>query len=277
MIRPPVVAGSFYNLDAEMLKKQIGSCYKHKLGPEMMKKQKFIAAIVPHAGYEYSGPVAAWVYSRIEQANYIIIGPNHSGMGSNFAVMKRGLWKTPLGSIAIDEAAAQKLLDECKLLEYDVIAHQHEHSVEVQLPFLQHRFGNDFKLIPIAILNEFADDTLLDACNLVGKAISNMVKNMEGRWILLAASDFSHFIPHQKAKKIDNDIIKSILKLNNKEMFAKIADKNATICGYGAIAAVVAAAKKLGAKKAELLKYATSGDTTKDLTSVVGYASIIMV
>ncbi len=277
ILRPPAVAGTFYNLDPEMLKKQINSCFKHKLGPKTMKKEKILSAIVPHAGYVYSGPVAAWVYSRIEKANYIIIGPNHTGVGEKFALMKNGLWKTPLGEIAISEQMAEKIKKECKILEYDVLAHQYEHSIEVQLPFLQFRFGSDFKFVPISILNEFADETLLESCKLIGKGIANAIKSEKEKWIVLASSDFSHYVPHQTAKRVDKDLIKSIIRLNSKELFEKINEKDASVCGFGPIAIAIEVAKNLGAKKGKLLKYATSGDITEEYGAVVGYAAIILV
>jgi AmmeMemoRadiSam system protein B len=273
-IRQPAAAGTFYSYDVENLKKQISESFSHKLGPKGFKTQKFIAAIVPHAGYIYSGPVAAWVYSRIEKSNYIILGPNHSGMGSQFALMKRGLWKTPLGEVAIHEEIAEKILKECKVVEHDVIAHQYEHSIEVQLPFLQYRYGNDFKFVPIVILNEFADDLLLENCRLVGKAIANVVK--KEKLIILASSDFSHYVPQKTAKKVDLSLIEEIKRLDEKKFFEKIMEKNASVCGFGGIASAIVAAKELGAKKAELLKYATSGDVTGEMDSVVGYASVII-
>jgi hypothetical protein len=275
-IRYPVVAGEFYNSDGEMLKRQIENCFKHKIGPKAMKRHDVIAAVVPHAGYAFSGPVAAWAYSRLEKANYIILGANHSGMGSRFAVMKSGLWKTPLGEIAIDQQMAEKLLEENDLLEYDVISHEHEHSIEVQLPFLQYKFGNDFRFVPINILGEFADDSLLDVCKAVGKSIANVIKKRKDKWIVLASSDFSHYVPQQKIKGMDMPAINAIKKLDEKGFFDKINEKNASVCGFGAIATAISAAKELKAKKAELLKYATSGDVSGDTSSVVGYASIII-
>jgi hypothetical protein len=275
-IRTPVAAGTFYNLDSEMLKKQIESCFKHKLGPGGTKTQKMIAAIVPHAGYMYSGAVASWVYSRIEKANYIILGPNHTGSGARFAVSKKELWKTPLGEVAIDEPLVDELIKECKLLEYDIIPHMHEHSVEVQLPFLQYRFGNDFKFVPISVLNEFADDTLLESCSVVGKGIAKIIRGKKEKWIIIASSDFSHYVEQKLAKETDMAVIRAIKKLNEKLFFEKITERNASVCGFGPIAVAMIAAKELGAKRADLLKYATSGDVTEDFNSVVGYASIII-
>ncbi|MEM5773125.1 MAG: MEMO1 family protein [Candidatus Aenigmatarchaeota archaeon] len=275
-IRQPAAAGTFYSYDVENLKKQISESFLHKFGPKGLKKQEFIAAIVPHAGYMYSGPVAAWVYSRIEKANYIIIGPNHTGIGAQFSIMKSGLWKTPLGEVAIQDEIAEKLLKESRILEQDVVAHQHEHSIEVQLPFLQYRFGGDFKFVPIAILNEFADEVLLENCKLIGKAIANVIKKDKEKWIILASSDFSHYVPQKIAKKIDLSLIEEIKKLDDKKFFEKISEKNASVCGFGGIASAIVAAKELGAKKGELLKYATSGDITGEMNSVVGYASVII-
>lgn len=276
ILRQPIVAGTFYNLHPESLKKQLKFCFNHKFGPKRVKKEKVIAAVVPHAGYIYSGPVAAWVYSKLEKANFIILGPNHSGMGSQFAIMKSGLWKTPLGEVVIDEKVAEKLVKKCKILEYDVLAHQYEHSIEVQLPFLQFRFGNNFKFVPISVLNEFADETLLENCRLIGKGIAKVVKKEKGKWIVLASSDFSHYVPHEVALKTDKAVIRAILKLNEKEFFQKINERNASVCGFGPIAVAIVAAKELKAKKGKLLCYKTSGDMTEDYTSVVGYASIIM-
>jgi len=275
-IRQPAAAGSFYSYDPETLRKQISESFSHKLGPKGFKKQEFIAAVVPHAGYIYSGPIAAWVYSRIEKANYIIFGPNHTGMGAQFALMRNGLWKTPLGEVAIHEEFAEKILKECELVEHDVIAHQHEHSIEVQIPFLQYRYNGDFKFVPITILNEFADEVLLENCRTIGKIIANLIKKDRGKWIILASSDFSHYVPQKVAKKIDLGFIEEIKKLNEKKFFEKILEKDASVCGFGGIAATIVAAKELGAKKGELLKYATSGDITGELNSVVGYASLII-
>lgn len=276
ILRPPIAAGSFYDLNAGMLKKQINACFNHKLGPKSTKKQNLIGAIVPHAGYIYSGPVAAWAYSRMENSNFIIIGPNHALLGSKFATMRSGLWKTPLGEAVISESMAETLVKDCKILEFDVLAHQREHSIEVQLPFIQFRFGDNFKFVPICILNEFVDDTLLESCKLLGKCIANNIKKQKEKWTIIASSDFSHYLPQEIAEKTDKSVIRTILKLDEKSFFDKLIEKNASVCGFGPIATLIVAAKELGAKKAQLLKYATSGDTAEDYGSVVGYASILI-
>lgn len=271
-LRPPMFAGTFYNLDPNLLKKQIETCFKIK--PKYQKKS-IKTAVVPHAGYMYSGSVAAHVYSMIEKTNYLILGTNHSGMGSEFAIMKKGLWKTPLGEVAIDEEMCDKLMKECSLIEYDVMPHENEHSIEVQLPFLQYRFGSDFKIVPLTVLSELPDNNLLENCKFVGKAIGRVLKKENGKWIVLASSDFSHHVQQRTAEKNDKYVIKSILKMDEEKFIESVREKRASICGFGAIATMMYAAREMGAKNVELLKYATSGDVTKEEFSVVGYASII--
>jgi len=275
-VRAPVAAGTFYDINPELLRKQIEASFKSKIGAKGVKTQKTIAAVVPHAGYMYSGAVASWVYSRMESGNYIILGPNHTGNGERFAISKNGIWKTPFGGVAIDEKMAEDLMKECKLLEYDIIPHMNEHSIEVQLPFLQYRFGNDFKFVPISVMNEFADETLLENCSVIGKGIAKVVKKSKQNWTIIASSDFSHYVEQRMAKETDLSVIRAIKKLNERLVFEKITETNASVCGFGPIAIAMIAAKELGAKKGDLLKYATSGDTTGETHSVVGYASIII-
>jgi len=282
IVRPPVVAGQFYDIDPTRLRKQIESAIEKAEGRKKIKG-KFNAAVVPHAGYMYSGWVAAYFYSMIEPhspKNYIILGPNHSLAGSEYAIMKRGLWKTPLGGVTVDEKMADSLLRRCELFEHDVIPHQYEHSIEVQLPFLQYKIGSDFKFVPISIKSETADDTLLDGCRIVGKAIADAIKSSKKSskedWLIIASSDFSHYIPEKLAEEVDNYLIKSILKLNEKSFFDRVAERNASVCGFGAIAAAIVAAKELGGKSGKLLKYATSADVSGDTSAVVGYAAVLL-
>lgn len=276
MIREPAVAGMFYNLNPEMLKKQIKHCFEHELGPKKMKQEEFIGCVVPHAGYPYSGPVAAWVYSKIPKSNYIIVGPTHGPFGSDFGVMKEGVWKTPLGSVKIDDKLATKLIDSCDLLEYDIISHESEHSIEVQLPFLQYRFREDFKFVPISVMNELPSSGFLEECKIVGKAIASMIKKENKKWIIIASSDLSHYIPYDFALSTDKYVIDPILELDAKEFFSRVQERNASVCGFGPIAITIIASKILGAKKGKLLKYATSGDVIPDRGAVVGYASVIL-
>jgi MEMO1 family protein len=279
-VRPPVAAGRFYDIDSERLKRQLDVAFKRSLEERDSTKPqnaKLKGAVVPHAGYEYSGSVAAAFYSQLDPAsarNYIIIGPNHYFVGSPFSIMKSGLWKTPLGGVAINENMSNVLLEKCKILENDVMAHQNEHSVEVQLPFLQKVFGGDFKFVPISIANETPDDDMLKACQTIGECVADSVKKSKDKWIILASSDLSHYITSQAAKDTDSALINSIVRLKEKQLFQKVKELNATACGFGPIAALIVAAKILGVKKGRLLKYVNSGDVTGDINSVVGYASI---
>jgi len=278
MVRAPIVAGQFYDIDPDRLRQQIKSCLD-KSGKTGRSRKKFKAAVVPHAGYMYSGWVAAYFYSMLDRQspkNYIILGPNHSLAGSDYAIMKRGLWKTPLGGVTIHEKMADTLLKKCELIEHDVIPHQYEHSIEVQLPFLQYKLGNDFKFVPIAIKSEVADNTLLEGCRILGKAIAGVMSSTKEDWLIMASSDFSHYIPKKLAEDVDNYAIKSIVSLNEKRFIEHVVEKNASICGIGAIATSIVAAKELGVKRGKLLKYATSADVSGDTSAVVGYASVLM-
>lgn len=275
IVRQPVVAGAFYSMDKTVLKTQIKKCFEHPLGPRKIEKGKFSVAIVPHAGYEYSGPVAAHVYAQMEKANYLILGTNHTGMGAMFSLMKEGLWKTPLGEVVIEKNVAEKLIKGNPLIEHDVIAHDREHSIEVQLPFLQFRFGSDFNFIPLCVMSMLPDEELLEKCISIGETIANVLKKEKEKWVVLASSDFTHYEPYDYTLSTDKSLISSITKLKEGEFFKKLQEKHASVCGYGAIAVAMTVAKELGCKKGELLKYATSGDVTGDKSSVVGYASIV--
>jgi len=271
-IREPHVAGTFYASEKKFLIEQIKESISHKFGPKTVKEEEFIGAVVPHAGYAYSGPVAAWVYASIKKANYLIAGPNHYGVGYKFATLKNSIWKTPLGEVLVENSVIEKL-ESCGI-EHDSRAHEFEHSIEVQLPFLQFKFGDNFKFVPISILHDFPNESFLEECVRVGKCIGKILKEDGRKWILIASSDFSHYVPHKKAKEIDTKIIKEIEKMDTKKFFKKVSELNASLCGYGAIALVMEAAKVLGAKKGKLLTYRTSGEITGDKKSVVGYAAI---
>lgn len=274
MIRAPAVAGMFYEIDKKNLEKEIKACFSRDLGPKEIKEKDFKACVVPHAGYLYSGPVAAWVYSKMKKANFIIIGPNHQPLGNPYAVMASGEWKTPLGGVKINEKMAKELM-KFPFLVNDPLSHQQEHSIEVQLPFLQYRFGSDFTFVPIAVVNDYPSKFFLEECANIGRHIAKTIKKQEEKWIVIASSDFSHYVPYEYAYETDKWVIESILELNERKFFERIAEKNVSVCGFGCIAITMVIAKELGAKKGELLKYATSGDALGDKISVVGYAGII--
>lgn len=274
-IRAPTAAGTFYNLEKNLLTKEIEASFKHKLGPKQIKSEKLTAAIVPHDKIHLSGHVSAWVFSKIEKANYVMIGPNHNQVGSRFALMREGMWKTPFGEIIIDPKISQRIIDKTKIIEYDVLAHKDEHALEVQLPFLQYKFGNDFKIVPISITNSFADLDFVNACIFVGKNIARTIQAYKEKWILLGTTDLSNGTI-ERVKKIDKILLKAILSLKPEKIFDAMFSTNSHICGYGATIVTIAAAKELGAKKSKLLQYASSFDVIQDPASASGYASLII-
>jgi AmmeMemoRadiSam system protein B len=266
MIRRPVVAGQFYPGTAPKLRAMIELMVK-----EDVTKEEVIGLVSPHAGYIYSGPVAGAVISRIKfKDTFIIMGPNHTGAGRPLSIMTEGVWQTPLGEVEIDSELAKEILASSKYLEEDDRAHTHEHSIEVQLPFLQY-FKPDFKLVPMvfghpsgAIYKE------------VGKEIAAAVKALGREVVIIASSDMTHYEPQESAQKKDTQAIGAILKLDEDELLRRVAEFDITMCGYAPAVSLIVAAKELGATKAELVKYQTSGDVTGDYSAVVGYAGIII-
>ncbi len=279
-IRPPVVAGTFYDIEPERLKKQISVAMKRAESDGTNKLKKgYNAVIVPHAAYQYSGWVAAKFYSLLDEDSpkrYIILGPNHSETGSNFAITNRGLWKTPLGGVVVNTDMADRLIERCALIKNDFMPHQNERSIEVQLPFLQYKLGEKFQFVPISVYGNGFDDTYADSCNLVGEAIADEVKNSGEKWMIIATTDFSHYVPRHVAEEVDGELIKAISKLNPKSLMRKITDSHASICGFGPVAIAMTAAKSMGSKSGRLLRYSTSADTTGEDESVVGYATILL-
>lgn len=273
-VRKPIVAGTFYAGTPGELKEQIEWCYKHELGPGAVPQvndegpREVVALVVPHAGYIYSGPVAAHAYRELAADGVfdtaVILGPNHTGYGSPVSLWPEGVWKTPLGELEIDENLAHSLLG--GMIEADETPHIYEHSVEVQLPWLQYLYGKG-KIVPIAML---AQD--IETARQVGKAISRCGDNI----IIIASTDFTHYEPHSVAAEKDKSMIEAIINLDEAELYRRRESLNCTMCGYGPVASAIVAAKEMGAKKASLLKYATSGDMTGDFSRVVGYGSIVI-
>ena len=273
-IRTPAVAGMFYPGQKNELKKSINDCFLHQFGPGELPKEKstkkIFGVICPHAGYMYSGPVACQSLHAISAEPvelFIIIGPNHWGIGCNVASMKDCIWETPLGQVEIDSKAAQEIADDSKFVELDFFSHTKEHSLEVQIPFLQEIYSN-FKILPIALI-----DQSIEVAQDIGHAIAKLAKKQ--KTMIIGSSDFTHYEPNEFAHKQDKALIEPILDLDVNRFYKVLKEKQVTACGYGAIATTMVACKELGATKGELLKYATSGDVTGDTTSVVGYGSII--
>jgi AmmeMemoRadiSam system protein B len=277
-IRRPTQAGAFYEGDVESLKTQIENCFLHEFGPKQLPRvnvdgpREIVGLVCPHAGYMYSGHVAANAYYELAQDGkpdtIVILGPNHTGYGSAIALMNEGFWHTPLGDVEIDGETADHIVQETRLVDIDDLAHRFEHSIEVQLPFLQYLYSSDFKFVPIC----FQMQDLSSAVE-VGKALAEVLANKNAA--VIASSDMTHYEPQRNAAAKDMSALKAVEAMDEKRFYSIIETQNVTACGYGPIAAVMAAAKGLGAKEAKLLCYKSSGDVTGDYSSVVGYAAVI--
>jgi AmmeMemoRadiSam system protein B len=289
-IRNAIAAGQFYPANKTRLRQQIEHCFLEKRGygavPSVQKKQGTLKGlVVPHAGFIYSGAIASHAYSRLAEngfgETFIILGPNHTGMGSGVSVMTQGSWETPFGEVPIDEDLAASLATE--LIDKDSTAHLYEHSIEVQLPFLQFIAQNkSFSFIPLCMMMQD-----YDTAREVGEILAIAIQDSPKHVILIASSDFSHagFNYHSNppegirvdeyAKRQDSLAIHDILALNPRQLIQTVEKHNITMCGYGPVAAMLVAAKKLHAQKAELLKYGTSYEVHPD-TSCVGYGAIMV-
>jgi predicted class III extradiol MEMO1 family dioxygenase len=290
MHRHPAVAGQFYKGSPDALKKQVEAFIDAGAG-----RKKAIGIVSPHAGLIYSGSVAGAVYSRIElPGTFILIGPNHTGLGAPVSLMAKGNWETPLGTVMVDEALAASIRSRSPLIREDTLAHLREHSLEVQLPFIQY-FRSDFKIVPIQML-----DARLETCREVGRAVGEALRerslesddkrresevrtsNSEPGTLqsllplIVASSDMSHYEKASVAKDKDFKAIDRILKLDPEGLHRTVKDNSITMCGYGPAVAMLVASRMLGAEKAELVKYANSGDVSGDFDHVVGYAGIVV-
>ena len=264
-VREPAVAGQFYSGGKKRLEADI-----EQLVDSSADRKKVLGAVSPHAGYMYSGSVAGCTLSRIEPADcYIIIGPNHTGLGAPYSVFSEGVWKTPLGSVEVDSELAKRIVDSSRHLQSDTMAHLYEHSIEVQLPFLQY-FNDHFKIVPI-ILQFGSGETLKE----IGREISNVIKSLGRSVVIIASSDMTHHEPHQSAREKDRFAIDAMLDLDEDRLLREVREREISMCGIAPAVTMLSAVKELGAKKAELIKYQTSGDSSGDYSAVVGYAGIL--
>jgi len=276
-IRHPSQAGAFYAGTAQSLKAQIEGCFTHRFGPGKLPRvvedglRNVVGLICPHAGYMYSGSVAAHAYYNLAVDGkpdvVVIFGPNHTGRGSALALMSEGVWRTPLGDVEIDTLTAKQIVDESRIVDVDDSAHTFEHSIEVQLPFLQYLYGSAFKFVPICFLMQD-----LESSREVGRAVAKALSGKNS--LIIASTDMTHYEPHEQAQRKDKMAIDAVAKMGEELYYSTVESQNISTCGYGPTVAVITAAKLLGAKRAQLLCYKTSGDMISDFSSVVGYASM---
>ncbi|MCJ7514649.1 MAG: AmmeMemoRadiSam system protein B [Dehalococcoidia bacterium] len=266
MIREPIAAGQFYPGSSDGLRKMLES-----MVDDRADKVEAIGLISPHAGYIYSGMVAGAVISKIKlNDTVVILGPNHTGRGKGFSIVTKGSWITPLGDTEIDTELGKQILTSSSYLEEDYVAHQFEHSLEVQVPFLQY-FRPDVRIVPIVIAHARGN-----VYKKIGKEIAAAIKESNKKVTILASSDMTHYESQESVRKKDSKAIEAILNLDEDELLKRVADFDISMCGYAPVVSLISAAKEMGAKKAELVKYQTSGDASGDYSSVVGYAGILL-
>jgi AmmeMemoRadiSam system protein B len=279
MIRRSVVAGRFYPGSESSLREMLDSFFGALGGLPPRGSPQSVGGLSPHAGYEFSGQVAAHMFAEFRKQlpeAFVVLGPNHTGFGSGAAIMTSGSWETPFGDIEIDERLAKEIYDLCSILDDDATAHLREHSIEVQLPFIQYIGGKSF--VPISMGMQDAE-----TASEIGEAIAEAGK---GRKVgIVASSDLTHFgagygflptheDPLEWMEKVDGEILSGIKAMSPEKVYE--ASKKTTACGYGCISAMITACKKLGLKAPEILEYRTSYDVSKDRSFVVGYGAAII-
>jgi MEMO1 family protein len=266
MIRPPAVAGRFYPSDAQELTRLI-----EEYVPGATRKIRALGCVVPHAGYIYSGRVAGAVYSSLEMpARCILLGPRHFPQGQRLAILTAGSFATPLGEARIDEQLAAELAAACPLLREDAEAHAREHSLEVQIPFLQHLAG-DFRFVPVVLATD-----RYAAMEELGRAVAQVVKSQSEPVLVIASTDMNHYESEAVTRAKDERAIAHILALDPRGLYDTVRQEGISMCGYAATAAMLVAMRELGATEAQLARYATSGDVTGDLDEVAGYAGVVI-
>ncbi|MFP3131329.1 MAG: MEMO1 family protein [Nitrososphaeria archaeon] len=275
-VRKPAVAGYFYPSEKNELISLIEETFRSKdLGPGLLpplnEQKNVLGYLVPHAGYEYSGYIAAHAYLEIsalpEGSTFIILGPNHYGIGSPLALSQSEIWETPLGQVKVDTSLRNEIMSEKSIIDMDDGAHWREHSIEVQIPYLQY-VKKDFKILPISMTlmeKEYAVE--------VAEIIYKKIKEKKNYYII-ASSDLTHYEPAESVNRKDEIAIKAITNRNLDELYRVLRKYDITMCGYGPAAVLMHLSNLLGYDKVKLLKHANSGDVTGDYSSVVGYASI---
>ena len=276
-LRRAVVASQFYEGSAEALRAQLKGCFLHKLGPQKIPTvnktthpRNIVGLICPHAGYIYSGAVAAHSFYELAQDGkpdtVVLLGPNHTGYGSALSIMREGTWQTPLGNVEIDSQLADTIRQETTIVDVDEVAHRFEHSLEVQLPFLQFLYGNEFKIVPICYLIQDYDSAVE-----IGRALTEALDATNS--VVIASSDMTHYEPAKVAAQKDQAALNAVSALDAKGFYDTVENKNITACGYAPITSLITYAVDVNAK-AELLSYHNSGDVSGDHSSVVGYAAV---
>jgi AmmeMemoRadiSam system protein B len=277
-VRYPAVAGAFYESVPQRLKESMEECFLHRLGPGHSPEvaeggaRQILGMICPHAGFPYSGPAAAWAYDALagdgKPDSIVILGTNHRLAGAAAAIDTADCWATPLGRVPID-AELRDVIRKSELVEEDDSAHEFEHSIEVQIPWLQLLYGDTVPICPISI-----GHLCHRAMHSLAEALTEALFSKEA--VVIASSDFSHYVPHDTAEKLDQEALEQILALDPDGLLSVVEEMGISMCGIAPVAIMLAACRRLGALGGRLLKYYTSGEITGDRGAVVGYASVVV-
>jgi MEMO1 family protein len=267
MLRLPAVSGRFYPSNPAELTALVGQYTKVENAGELVHAK---ACLVPHAAYVYSGHVAGAVYARIAiPKKILILGVRHYPHGANAAILSSGAWRTPLGDVPIDETLAEALRAACPLLREDSVAHHGEHSLEVQIPFLQ-LLRPEFTFVPVALGTVRFEDLVN-----VGEAIGRVLASSSEEILLLTTSDLNHYENDATTRVKDRKALDQILSLSARGLYDTCRNEAISMCGLGPSVAMLTALQSLGSTRPELVRYATSGDISGDFSAVVGYAGML--
>ncbi len=277
-VRRPAVAGSFYPREANELTRLLEECFvTHPLGPRGAESPtpSLLGGMVPHAGYVYSGACAAHFYSSLDKDidSVVLMGVNHRGEGAKVALSPADYWETPLGRVRVDRGLGEILKDQIPFLVEDERAHRQEHSIEVQIPFLQRVLGK-FSFLPVSISHLSEQE-----CIYLGQVIAHMCESeaTKGkRTVLIASSDLSHYLPPKETERLDRLAVEQVLSLEPLGLLNTVQRADISMCGVFPTTALLVAARTLGAKGAQLLKHCHSGHVAP-MNRVVGYASVAVV
>lgn len=266
MRRMPAVAGQFYHGTVTKLNQQVEQYIDRDL-----IKEHAIGILSPHAGLVYSGSVAGAVYSTIEfPRTFLLIGPNHTGLGARISLMVSGEWEIPTGVFAIDEKLAHRIATNVPIVSRDTHAHMFEHSLEVQLPFIAY-FSTEPKIVPITIMS-----ASIEECRLFGEGIAKSIREVNYPVVIVASSDMSHYVPDDVARQKDRMAIDRVIAIDAEGLYEIVGKENISMCGYLPAVVMLFATKALGAVEARLVKYSTSAEVSGDYDHVVGYAGMII-
>jgi AmmeMemoRadiSam system protein B len=267
MLRLPAVAGQFYPADPRELTRLVR---KFSVEDPATKKTRVRACLVPHAGYIYSGGVAGAVFSRIVfPKKVLVLGVRHSPMGEDLAILSEGAWRTPVGDAPVDEGLAQRVKAACPGLREDGVAHSREHSLEVELPFLQ-VLDPGFSFVPVAV-GTLRFEELHD----LGMGIARVIRESQEEILVVTSSDMNHYEPDETTRIKDAKAIDRMKAVDAKGLFEVCRKEKISMCGLGPAVTMLTAMKELGVESGEVVRYATSGDVNGDRDAVVGYAGMV--